>query len=100
MARGRVWFVSKAVAKPTVDIQVSTLERVERILQEAGEPVSKSYIHARLQDMNAGTTPARLNRALQYLYDHRMIVSGSKGFQWTFSGNEGLRRAAALGRRI
>jgi hypothetical protein len=100
MVRGRVWLVSKAVAKPSVDIQVSTLERIERILQEAEEPVSKTYIHARLKELNAGTTPARLNRALQYLYDHRMIVSGSKGIQWTFSGNERLRRAAALGRRI
>lgn len=100
MVRGPVCLVPVAVASRAVDIQVSTLERVERILQDAGEPVSKAYIHTRLKEMNAGTTPARLNRALQYLYDHRMIVSGSKGIQWTFSGNERLRRAAALGRRI
>ena len=88
------------VDKPAVDIQVSTLERVERILQAAGKPVSKAYIHTKLKEMQAGTTPARLNRALQYLYDHRMIVSGGKGIQWTFSGSPKLRRAAALGRRI
>ena len=88
------------VEKPAVDIQVSTLERVEGVLQAAGGPVSKTYIHAKLKEAHAGTTPARLNRALQYLYDHRMIVSGSKGIQWTFSGSERLRRAAALGRRI
>lgn len=88
------------VPKPAVDIQLSTLERVERILQAADGPVSKTYIHAKLSQAHAGTTPARLNRALQYLYDHRMIVSGSKGIQWTSSGSERLRRAAALGRRI
>jgi hypothetical protein len=88
------------VEKPRVDIQVSTLERVEAILEAAGGPVSKAYIHDKLKEAHAGTTPARLNRALEYLYDHRMIVSGSKGIQWTFSGSDRLRRAAALGRRV
>jgi hypothetical protein len=88
------------IEKPAVDVQVTTLERVEAVLREAGGPVSRNYIHERLKELKAGTTPARLNRALQYLYDHRMIVEGSKGIQWTFSGNEKLRRSAALGRRI
>lgn len=88
------------IEKPTVDVQVTTLERVEAVLREAGEPVSRSYLHERLRKLHAGTTPARLNRALRYLYDHRMIVEGSKGIQWTFSGNQKLRRAVALGRRI
>lgn len=88
------------IEKPTVDVQVVTLERVEAVLRSAGEPVSRNFIHEQLKALHAGTTPARLNRALQYLYDHRMIVEGSKGIQWTFTGNEKLRRAAALGRRI
>lgn len=88
------------VEKPAIDVQVTTLERVEAILRDASGPVSRNYIHERLREQHAGTTPARLNRALQYLYDHRMIVEGSKGIQWTFSGNPRLRRAAALGRRI
>ncbi len=86
--------------KPAVDVQVTTLERVEAVLRQAGVPVSRNYLHAKLKALHAGTTSARLNRALQYLYDHRMIVEGSKGIQWTFSGNEKLRRAVALGRRI
>jgi hypothetical protein len=88
------------VEKPPVDVQLATVERVEAILRETGRPVSRNHIHERLRELHAGTTPARLNRALQYLYDHRMIVEGSKGIQWTFSGNAKLRRAAALGRRI
>ncbi len=88
------------IEKPTIDVQVTTLERVEVVLREAGEPVSRNFIHEKLKGLHAGTTPARLNRALQYLYDHRMIVEGSKGIQWTFTGNEKLRRAAALGRRV
>ena len=88
------------VERPAVDIQVTTLERVEGILRKAGTPVSRNFLHDQLRQSHAGTTPARLNRALQYLYDHRMIVEGRKGIQWTFSGNEKLRRAAALGRRV
>lgn len=88
------------IEKPVVDVQVTTLERVEAVLRTAGVPVSRNFIHEKLKALHAGTTPARLNRALQYLYDHRMIVEGSKGIQWTFGGQEKLRRAAAIGRRI
>ena len=88
------------IEKPAIDVQVTTLERVEAILREAGVPVSRNYLHEKLRGLHAGTTPARLNRALQYLYDHRMIVEGGKGIQWTFSGSGKLRRAAALGRRV
>ena len=86
--------------KPDVDVNLHTVERVEAILREAGRPVSRNYLLQKLKEAGGGTNSPRLNRVLQYLYDHRMIVEGSKGIQWTFSGDERLRRAVALGRRI
>lgn len=53
------------VEKPTVDVQVTTLERVEAVLREAGEPVSRNYIHERLKALKAGTTPARRSGSIR-----------------------------------
>lgn len=89
-----------APARPAIDVQLHTVEKVEAILREAGMPVKRARIHEELRKQNAGTTPARLNRVLQYLYDHRMIVEGSKGVQWTYSGSAKLRAAVAMGRPI
>jgi len=86
--------------KPAVDVNLHTVERIEAILRDAGEPVSRNYILAKLKETSGGTNSPRLNRALQYLYDHRMIVEGSKGVQWTYSGNARMRRAAELGRPV
>lgn len=86
--------------KPDVDVNLHTVERVEAILREAGRPVSRNYLLQRLKETGGGTNSPRLNRVLQYLYDHRMIVEGSKGIQWTFSGNPRVRRAAELGHPV
>jgi hypothetical protein len=86
--------------KPVVDVNLHTVERIEAILREADGPVSRNYILQKLKESGGGTNSPRLNRALQYLYDHRMIVEGSKGVQWTRSDSSRIRRAVALGKRL
>lgn len=88
------------VHKPAVDVQLVTVERVEAVLRAAPGPVSRGFIHRALEAEHAGTTPARLNRVLDYLVARRMAVEGSKGIQWTFSQSQSLKRARAVGRRI
>ena len=89
-----------APARPAIDVQLHTVEKVEAILREAGGPVKRARIHEELRKQNAGTTPARLNRVLQYLYDHRMIVEGSKGIQWTVSRGAALRNSVPFDRPL
>lgn len=88
------------VEKPAIDVQLVTVERVEAVLREAAGPVSRAYIHRALDEGKSGTTPARLNRVLDYLFTHRMAVEGSKGIQWTLGSSLSLRQARAIGRRI
>lgn len=83
-----------------VDVNLGSVEAVEGILREASVPVSRYFIRKALADEGRSTTPARLNRILVYLIAHDMAVEGSKGVQWTLSGSESLRRAAAQGRRL
>ncbi|MHB1261058.1 MAG: hypothetical protein ACYC2H_05010 [Thermoplasmatota archaeon] len=90
--------VAAEPAKP--DVLLGTVERVEEILQNAQGPVSKNYLHQQLVARQAGTTPARLNRVLQYLNSHRMIVEGSKGIQWTHNTSASLAIARTNGRRL
>src|SRR5687767_2030446 len=85
-------------AKP--DVLLGTVERVEEILQAAEGPVSKNYLHEHLKARQAGTTPARLNRVLQYLARRKMVVEGSKGIQWTHSLSENLAVARTTGRQL
>ncbi|MGB0651760.1 MAG: hypothetical protein ACPGQL_01035 [Thermoplasmatota archaeon] len=92
--------MAELVEAPPVDVQVATLERVEAVLRAAQGPVSRNHILARLKEQGRGTTSARLNRALGYLFDHAMAVEGSKGIQWTYSQSASLGRARATGRRL
>lgn len=87
-------------ARPKIDVQLFTVEKVEAILREKGEPMKRARLHEALRKQGAGTTPARLNRILQYLYDHHMIVEGSKGVQWTWSDNPRLEYGMAFGRSM
>ena len=89
-----------APARPAIDVQLHTVEKVEAILREKGEPMKRARLHEALRKQGAGTTPARLNRVLQYLYDHHMIVEGSKGVQWTHNDSPSLAYAAAFGRSM
>ena len=89
--------VVPTLVRPRVDVQLFTVERVEDILRKAGVPVSRAYLHAALSQQHAGTTPARLNRAVDYLMDHAMAVEGSKGIQWTANASPRLLYAAMYG---
>ncbi len=86
--------------RPKVDVNLSTVERIEEILRETYEPMTRYRIHKRLAEMGASTTPARLNRALDYLNRREDIIEGSKGVQWTRSESASLARAKLLGRRL
>ncbi len=81
-------------------MQLFTVERIEAVLRKAGVPVSRAYLHARLSGQHAGTTPARLNRAVDYLVGHGMAVEGSKGIQWTANASPRLLYAAMYGKSL
>lgn len=83
-----------------VDVNLATVEAVESILDEVGIPVSRYFIRERLAAAGRSTTPARLNRILDYLFRHKMAYEGSKGIQWTFNTSENLQKAIAKGRRL
>lgn len=84
----------------SVDVNLGTVEAVEAILRDAGVPVSRYFLRRKLAEQGRSTTPARLNRALSYLFRHELAIEGSKGVQWTHSGSVSLRRAALTGRRL
>lgn len=82
------------------DVTLRTVERVESLLREAEEPVSRNQLLHRLAEAEHSTTRQRLNRVLSYLFEHEMIVEGSKGIQWTHATSESLLRARAVGREL
>jgi len=86
--------------RPKVDVQLYTVEKVESILREVGIPVSRQWILDKLRAEDAGTTRQRLNRALEYLFRHEMVVEGSKGVQWTKYEGSSADRARLFGRRL
>lgn len=91
---------SHVALRPKIDVNLSTVERIEAILRAAEGPISRYRIHKELANLSASTTAARLNRALDYLYRRHDIVEGSKGVQWTRNDSEALRRAVLNGRRL
>jgi len=70
------------------------------LLQEAGDPVSRNWLLARLKESGHTTTRARLNRALEFCFTHGLAVEGSRGIQWTHTTSPNLLRALAKGRRL
>lgn len=89
-----------ATASASVDVNLGTVEAVERVLQDAEGPVTRYYVRKRLSEMGRATTPARLERVLGYLFSHDLAIEGSKGIQWTRSGSDSLRRASVSGREL
>jgi hypothetical protein len=83
-----------------VDVNLGTVEAIEAILRDAEGPVTRYYVRAHLKQEGRSTTPARLNRALGYLFAHALAIEGTKGIQWTHSGSASLRRAIATGKRL
>lgn len=70
------------------------------LLQEAGDPVSRNWLLLRLKESGHTTSRARLNRALDFCFEHALAIEGSKGIQWTHSTSPSLLRSLAKGRRV
>jgi len=90
------------VGRPThrPDVPLGTTEVVMSILQEAGDPVSRDWILRQLKDSGHTTTPARLNRALEFCFEHGLAIEGSRGVQWTHTTSPSLLRTLAKGKRL
>ena len=91
-----------AAAKPAhrPDVTLGTTEVVMSLLEEAGDPVSRNWLLQRLRDSGHTTSRARLNRALDFCFDHGMAVEGSKGIQWTHTTSPSLLKALSKGKRL
>jgi hypothetical protein len=83
-----------------VDVNLSTVELVQSILEEAGIPVSRNWILAKLSRSGHTTTRPRLNRILNHYFRLGLAVEGSKGVQWTHNTSPQLLYAIATGKRL
>ncbi|MCI4363219.1 MAG: hypothetical protein L3K13_02820 [Thermoplasmata archaeon] len=83
-----------------VDVTLGTTEIVMSALQEAGNPVSRTWLLARLKDTGHTTSRARLNRALGFCFVLGLASEGSKGIQWTHTTSPSLSRSLSRGKRI
>jgi hypothetical protein len=83
-----------------VDVTLGTTEIVMSLLQEAGDPVSRNWLLARLQESGHTTSRIRLNRALKFCFDLGLAIEGSKGIQWTHTTSPSLLKALAKGKRF
>jgi hypothetical protein len=70
------------------------------MLQEAGDPVSRNWLLGKLKESGHTTSRARLNRALEFCFEHGLAIEGSKGVQWTHTTSPILLRALAKGKRV
>jgi len=82
------------------DVALTAIERVRGLLERSTVPMSRNELLRRLEESGHATTRQRLNRGLASFVDLGVAVDGSRGVQWTHSDSEGLRRAAATGRRL
>ena len=83
-----------------VDVNLSTAEFVQELLEEAGVPVSRNWILARLKEAGRSTTRPRLNRVLNHYFRLGLAIEGSKGVQWTHNTSPQLLHALAVGKRL
>ena len=84
----------------TVDVNLSTTERVQSILEGAGVPVSRNWLLSRLKELGHSTTRPRLNRVLRHYFELGLAIEGSKGVQWTHNMSPQLLYAVAKGKRL
>jgi hypothetical protein len=87
-------------SRVAVDVNLSTAEFVQELLENAGVPVSRNWILARLKDAGRSTTRPRLNRVLDHYFKLGVAIEGSKGVQWTHNSSPQLLHALAVGRRL
>lgn len=79
---------------------LSTVERVQALLEAAETPVSRNWLLEQLAERGHPTTRQGLDRALDHFFALELAVEGSEGIQWTHSKSESLQRARATGREI
>jgi hypothetical protein len=87
-------------AAANIDVNLSTAELVQSILEEAGLPVSRNWLLARLHRLGHSTSRPRLNRILSHYFQLGLAVEGSKGLQWTHNMSPQLLYALANGKRL
>ena len=75
-----------------------TLQEVERVLREAGVPISLNEIKRRLPAKSVKHDKIRL--AVDYLDRLGLVIQGSKGVQWVPSASPKLAEAIRKGRRL
>ncbi|MFI5417950.1 MAG: hypothetical protein ACHQ2Y_03510 [Candidatus Lutacidiplasmatales archaeon] len=83
-----------------IDVNLSTAELVESLLEGAGIPVSRNWLLDRLKESGHQTTRPRLNRVLKHYFRLGLAVEGSKGVQWTHNMSPQLLYAVAVGKRL
>ncbi|MCI4352370.1 MAG: hypothetical protein L3K14_03160 [Thermoplasmata archaeon] len=83
-----------------VDVNLSTAELIESMLEEVGIPVSRNWLLERLRESGHQTTRPRLNRVLKHYLRLGLAVEGSKGVQWTHNMSPQLLHAVAVGKRL
>jgi hypothetical protein len=83
-----------------VDVNLSTTELVQSILEKAGTPVSRNWLLSRLKASGHSTTRPRLNRVLTHYVELGLAIDGSKGVQWTHNMSPQLLYAVANGKRL
>lgn len=81
-------------------MNLSTAEFVQSILEEAGIPVSRNWLLARLKESGRATTRPRLNRVLSHYFRLGLAIEGSKGVQWTHNTSPQLLYAIATGKKL
>lgn len=84
----------------SVDVNLSTAEFVQSLLEREGIPVSRNWLLARLKESGHSTSRPRLNRVLNHYLKLGLAVEGSKGVQWTHNLSPQLLHAIATGRRL
>lgn len=83
-----------------LDVNLSTVELVQSLLEEVGTPVSRNWLLHRMSRQGHATTRGRLNRVLGHFFKLGLAVEGSKGVQWTHNMSPARRRAIAVGKRL
>jgi hypothetical protein len=84
----------------TIDVNLSTAEHVQSLLERASVPVSRNWLLDQLKRAGHATTRPRLNRALRHYFRLGLAIEGSKGVQWTHNMSPQLLYALAVGKRL
>lgn len=87
-------------APHSIEVNLSTAEFVQSLLQAGGVPVSRNWLLVRLKESGHSTSRPRLNRVLNHSLKLGLVVEGSKGVLWTHNLSSQLLHGAATGRRL